>query len=80
MPRDDLPEQLQRHRWEVGARLRAVRTERGLSQVRLAEAANLDHRTVSRIENGVVATDIDVLYRLGAALDVPSWRFFRDDD
>lgn len=77
---DDLPELLLRHRWEIGARLRAIRTQQGLSQVVLADRAGLDHRTVSRIETGRHPTDIDVLYRLALALGVPSWRFFRDAD
>jgi len=77
---NDLPEELQRHRWEVGARIRRIRRERGLSQVQLAAAIGIDHRTISRIENGRHATSIDLIYRLAAGLGVPSWQFFKDDE
>lgn len=79
MPTDDLSELVERHRREVGQRLRRLRTEAGLSQIALAERAGLDHRTISRCENGHRATSIDVIARLAFALGVPPWRLLRDD-
>lgn len=81
MPENDHPPQgLQRHRWEVGARIRKIRLERGVSQVKLADEIGVDHRTISRIENGLHPTSIDMIARLAAGLGVPSWRFFKDDE
>lgn len=80
VPTDDhLSERVERHRREVGERLRRLRTEAGLSQVALAERAGLDHRTISRCENGHRAISIDVVARLAYALGVPPWRLLRDD-
>lgn len=81
VPTDDdhLSDQVERHRREVGERLRRLRTEARLSQVKLAERAGLDHRTVSRCENGHRAISIDVLARLAYALGVQPWQLLRDD-
>ncbi|MFE2911224.1 helix-turn-helix domain-containing protein [Kitasatospora indigofera] len=79
MPSDDHAEEIQRQRWAVGARLRVLRRERGYSQVQLAERIGIDHRTISRIENGVHATDIDMLWRISNGLGVESWQLFRDE-
>ncbi|MFD7410171.1 helix-turn-helix domain-containing protein [Kitasatospora purpeofusca] len=70
---------MQRHRWEVGRRIRTYRVGAGLSQVQLADRTGLDHRTISRAENGVHATSIDVIYRIAVGLGLPSWRLFHDE-
>lgn len=79
MPTDDHAEEIQRHRWKVGARIRDLRREQELSQVELAERIGLDHRTISRAENGRHAISIDQAYRIAQGLGVPSWRLFRDE-
>jgi transcriptional regulator with XRE-family HTH domain len=50
-----------------------------LTQLQLAELVGIDNRTISRIENGVHATDVDMIARLAHGLRVPSWRFFREE-
>jgi Predicted transcriptional regulators len=70
---------VQQHRWDVGARIRALRRGLGLSQVQLAERIGMDHRTISRLENGYRNTGIDELVRIARGLDVPPWRLFRDE-
>lgn len=77
MPSVDQDEQ--RHRWAVGQRIRTLRRDAGLSQVTLAERTGLDHRTISRAENGRHNIGIDQLYRISRGLGVPSWRLFRDE-
>lgn len=77
--REPLPDWLQRHRWEVGERLRRLRLDRGLSQVQLAERAGLDHRTISRAENGRRNIGLDDLARIARGLDVPPWQLLRDE-
>lgn len=77
---DPLPEWVQQHRWDVGDRIRRLRRDRGLSQMQLAALAGLDHRTISRAENGQRDLGIDYAARIARGLGVPSWRLFRDDD
>lgn len=76
---DPLAELVTRQRREVGDRLRRLRIAAGLTQMALADRAGLDHRTISRCENGHRAISIDVVARLAYGLDLPSWRLFRDD-
>lgn len=77
---NDLPDWIQRHRWEVGERLRALRLSLDLTQEQLAERAEIDRKTISRAENGRHAIDMDQVARLTRALEVPTWRLFRDED
>ncbi|WP_433893002.1 helix-turn-helix domain-containing protein [Streptomyces sp. CA-111067] len=78
MSDDDVPPWIQQHRWDTGRRLRDLRRERGLTQMQLADRCGIDNKTISRAENGVFAISIDQVARLTRALDVPSWRLFRD--
>ena len=78
MSRNDLPEWVYQHRREVGARLRAVRLDRDLTQEQLAERVGIDSKTVSRAENGRHTITIDLVARFARALGVPSWRLFKD--
>ncbi|MEU7400025.1 helix-turn-helix transcriptional regulator [Streptomyces sp. NPDC044948] len=71
MPSDPLPAWVPARRRQIGDRIRAVRTERKLSQEKLAEAVDLDRKTVNRIEQGTHATLIDHLLLIADALDVP---------
>jgi len=75
---DDLLPWIQQHRWDFGRRLRALREERGLTQMQLAELCGIDNKTISRAENGRRAVSIDQVARFARALNVPSWRLFRD--
>jgi transcriptional regulator with XRE-family HTH domain len=72
VPTDALPDWIQQHRWAVGERIRDHRRAAGLSQVQLADRAGIDHKTISRAENGVFAVSIDQLARLARALGISS--------
>ncbi|WP_051966515.1 helix-turn-helix domain-containing protein [Kitasatospora mediocidica] len=76
---DDLPAWLQRHRWDVGERIRTLRHQRGLSQLQLAERIGVDVKTISRAENGHYPISVDQLARIAYGLDVPSARLLPDD-
>jgi transcriptional regulator with XRE-family HTH domain len=78
VPTDD-HDDVQRHRWEVGRRIRDLRHAQQLTQMALADRIGVDHRTISRAENGIHAISVDQAYRIATALDVPSWRLFRDE-
>ena len=50
--------------------LKRLRTERGLSQAKLAARADLDPSTVNQIERGARAPTLETLRKLAAGLDV----------
>ena len=50
--------------------LRRIRKERGLSQQRLADLANVDKVTIVHIEGGKVSPKVETLEKLAAALGV----------
>ncbi len=52
-----------------GANIRRVRSSKGMTQERLAELANLNPRTVQKIEAGETNILITTLARLAKALD-----------
>ena len=54
----------------LGARLREVRLERGLTQRQLAETCQLPDSAVSQFETGARAPGFTSLLKLAAALDV----------
>lgn len=55
----------------VGARIREIRSVRGLTQEVLAERARIEPRTLSGMENGRQGASLAVLAALAHALDVP---------
>ncbi len=55
---------------KIGACLRDLRKEKGLTQEQLAERFNVSQRTVSRWETGSVTPDLDVLLQLAAFYEV----------
>ena len=56
---------------EVGARIRALRQEQGVTQEALAERLKLQPGTLSRVENGVVGASLATLSEISRALGVP---------
>jgi transcriptional regulator with XRE-family HTH domain len=68
----------------VAARLRAARTETGLSQRELGIKAGLDPSVASprinQYERGKHTPDTSTLTKLGEVLDVPVAYFFASDD
>lgn len=51
-------------------RLKELRTEKELSQTKLAEKLGVDFRTISNWENGVRKPDIDTLLEIAKFFDV----------
>ena len=70
-PPPDQPDWVLARRRAIGARIREARRGAGLSQERLGELCGSDRQTINRIELGHVATRIDTLVRIAAALEVP---------
>ena len=63
----------------VGQRLRALRSERGLSIRALSERSDLNVNTFSLIENGKTSPSVSTLQQIAAALEVPITAFFETD-
>lgn len=59
------------HQQAVGAAVRDLRHERGVSQERLGELADLDRTYISGVERGVRNPTITSLARIADALDTP---------
>ena len=62
----------------IGASLKELRQQRGLSARVLAEHSGISAAMVSRIENGLVSPSIGTLGALAAALEVPIVSLFRE--
>jgi transcriptional regulator with XRE-family HTH domain len=63
----------------VGRRLRALRTEHGLSIRALAEMSGLNFNTLGLIENGKCSPSVSTLQQLALGLTVPITAFFETD-
>ena len=61
---------------KIGARIKAVRKARRLTQERLAEQAEISPRYLSRLEVGDQNPSIDTLARLARALEIDLWELF----
>jgi transcriptional regulator with XRE-family HTH domain len=60
----------------MGARLRHIRQEKGMTMDDLATAASIDKGFLSRLERGTKQPSIDTVLRLSAALEVPVGQLF----
>jgi transcriptional regulator with XRE-family HTH domain len=63
----------------VGARIRTLREQRGLSLRVLAERCGLSANAISKIERGENSPTVASLHLLASALGVPITEFFRDE-
>jgi transcriptional regulator with XRE-family HTH domain len=54
----------------IGANVRRLRSQRGLTQEQLAELIDSDQPYVSEIEGGLINLTADILQALAVALDV----------
>jgi transcriptional regulator with XRE-family HTH domain len=79
VPQSDQPPHVLAARRQVGDRIRILRAERGLSQIQLAHAAGIGREAVYRAELGTHSVGLDKFILMAEALDVPLWRFFRDE-
>ena len=52
----------------LGSRLKAVRTEAGLTQAELAERAGVSRKTINTVENGVFIPSTVLALKLARAL------------
>ncbi len=64
---------------DVGARLRSLREERGVSMRALARRSGLSANALSMIERGLTSPSVSTLHKLSGALEVPITAFFREE-
>jgi DNA-binding XRE family transcriptional regulator len=76
VPTDPLPDWVLVQRQQVGRRIRELRRERGLSQLRLAEQAGVERKAIYRAELATHSTGVDHLVMIAAALGVPASTLF----
>lgn len=62
----------------LGAAIRRIRSEAGMTLTALARKADLTKSTLSKIENGGISSPIATLMRIAEALDVPIAEFFTE--
>jgi len=65
---------------KLAKRLKQLRTDRGLTQERLAEAASLSPDAIRRLERGGFSPTVRALSQLSKALGVPLAELFRFED
>jgi transcriptional regulator with XRE-family HTH domain len=64
---------------DVGAQVKALRMERGLSMRALAQQCQLSPNTISLIERRETSPSVSTLHRLATALQVPITAFFKKE-
>ncbi len=60
----------------LGANIAYYRKRRGLSQMQLAERADISRTHMSRIETAECAVSLDTVFALARALEVPPEKLF----
>ncbi|MFJ3173137.1 helix-turn-helix domain-containing protein [Streptomyces roseus] len=80
MPTDPPPAWTHTRRRAIGARLREARISAGLSQEKLAEAAGVDRKTISRLEVGISDIQLGVWLRIARAVHVSLADLVRESD
>lgn len=62
-----------------GKRLQKLRTDRGLSQEKLAEIAEFDRTYISLLERGIRNPSLINIFRLAKALNIPPEKLIKLD-
>lgn len=62
----------------IGAKIRRLRTEAGISQAALAKGSAITFQQVQKYENGQNRVSVSRLAQIAATLDVPLASFFED--
>jgi DNA-binding XRE family transcriptional regulator len=66
-------------RRQFGLRLRELREGHGLTQEQLGELADVDRKTINRIESGMYSPHLDKVFQIADALRVPVRDLFEWD-
>ena len=63
---------------KVGARIKHLRKERGLTQLDLAGQCDMDETAIQRLETGRSSPTVKTLFKITRGLKVEMWEFFRE--
>ena len=63
---------------EIGARIRAARKEKGLTQMQLAEKVGVSFQQIQKYETGKDRIFVERLQQIAQALEIPISYFFKD--
>jgi transcriptional regulator with XRE-family HTH domain len=63
---------------KIGARIKAIRLEKKISQVDLALLCKFEKASMSRIESGLTNPTVLTLYKISRALEIPYYNLFID--
>jgi len=64
----------------IGRRIRQLRERKGLSQGDVEAVSGMLRGYISRVEHGHTVPSLDSMERFAAALDVPLYQFFYEDE
>jgi transcriptional regulator with XRE-family HTH domain len=67
------------NRFDIGARLNAMRLAAGLSQRQLAERANVPHAQISQVETNKISPSVSTLRKILSGLNVGMGDFFEPE-
>lgn len=56
---------------QLGLLIRKKRIEKGLTQLELADAMNLDYQYISRVERGLISPTLFWMKKISSALKIP---------
>lgn len=65
---------------QIGARIRELRTSKKMPMEKLSEMTNLSPSNISQVERNLTNPSIPALRRIAAALGVPVFYFFMEDE
>lgn len=65
---------------KIGDRIKLLRKGKGLSQLDISTACNMEKTAISRIEAGRTNFTIDTLYKISNVLEIPVWELVKVDD
>ncbi len=73
----DGPESRRQRLNALGAEIRTLRRDQGLSAVELARQCGVSPSLISQVERGLTSPSLDVLWAIARTLDVPMGTFFQ---
>jgi transcriptional regulator with XRE-family HTH domain len=68
-----LDTEIKQRRLAFGACIKSLRLKANLSQEKLAQIAEIDRKSVSRIENGHLSPSMDILWAIADALKIDAY-------
>lgn len=71
-----LDSEIKQRRLDFGLSVKALRKKAGLSQEKLAQIAEIDRKSISRIENGRLSPSVDILWAIADALKKEVYELF----